>query len=98
MEHGKSGYWAFVEKIHDLTEYVQELLRQNGRLKRRVAELEQQQNGRDSQIDPVRRRLGDEGESPPTPAPSDQGERADSELGVWRPRLRVAHPGVRTCP
>ena len=42
MEQGVTDYWAFIERIHDLTEYVQELLRKNGRLQRRIEDLEQE--------------------------------------------------------
>ena len=93
MENGKADYWAFIEKIHDLTEYVQELLRQNGRLKRRVEELEQEQEDRDEQIASLRQRLKHE-----DPAPrAEGGNGASAEKSVWRPRLQLTHPGVRTC-
>lgn len=97
MNNGSAGYWAFIEKIHDLTEYVQELLRQNGRLKRQLEELEQQQQDRDAQIASLRQRLRrEEDETPEAPsAPSGNG--ASSESGVWRPSLQLSQPGVRTC-
>ena len=94
MENASAGYWAFVEKIHDLTEYVQELLRQNGRLKRRVEELEQGQEDRDAQIASLRQRLEDD---PAPESAAESGDGACSGSGVWRPGLQLGQPSVRTC-
>lgn len=99
MNNGSAGYWAFIEKIHDLTEYVQELLRQNGRLKRQLEELEQQQQDRDAQIASLRQRLRlrREEDAPPEAPSAPSGNGASSESGVWRPSLQLSQPGVRTC-
>ena len=50
MERRVTDYWAFIERIHDLTEYVQELLRKNGRLQRRIEDLEKEKVARASQV------------------------------------------------
>ncbi len=42
MKHNARDYWSFVEKIHDATDYVQELLTENRRLRRRMVDLEQE--------------------------------------------------------
>ncbi len=97
MQNCKADYWTFIEKIHDLTEYVQELLRQNGRLKQRLDELEKQREDRDAQISSLRKRLGSNGNGNGA-KPGDEGsEIAATESEIWRPSLQLDHPRVRTC-
>ncbi len=40
MRNGTRDYWSFVEKIQDASDYVQELLTENSRLRRRMADLQ----------------------------------------------------------
>ncbi len=44
MTRDPKDYWSFVEKIQDATDYVQELLRENQTLERRMANLEREKN------------------------------------------------------
>ncbi len=54
MKHGVRDYWAFVEKIQDATDYVQELLTENQRLRARNAELERQKAALAQQLGDLR--------------------------------------------
>ncbi len=42
MNKDSRDYWSFVEKIQEATDYVQELLTENGDLRRRMTSLEQE--------------------------------------------------------
>ncbi len=51
MKHGERDYWSFVEKIQDATDYVQELLTENSRLQRRMADLEREKQELAQELD-----------------------------------------------
>ena len=57
MKHGVRDYWSFIEKIQDATDYVQELLIENSRLRRRMADLERQKEELAEELDRLRQML-----------------------------------------
>ena len=57
MKHGVRDYWSFIEKIQDATDYVQELLTENSRLRRRMADLERQKEELAEELDRLRQML-----------------------------------------
>ena len=48
-------YWSYLEKIQDATDYVQEVLAENARLERRLAELEEENHTLRAQRSTLRR-------------------------------------------
>ena len=55
MKNGARDYWSFVEKIQDATDYVQELLTENSRLRRRMADLERAKEELAEELEQLRR-------------------------------------------
>ncbi|MCP3961848.1 MAG: hypothetical protein GY719_28735 [bacterium] len=55
MKHRARDYWSFVEKLHDITDYVQELEKENARLQRLLAETEEKNAALVSQRSTLRR-------------------------------------------
>ncbi len=54
MKHGARDYWSFVEKIQDATDYVQGLLTENSRLRRRMTDLEREKEELAQELDQLR--------------------------------------------
>ncbi len=93
MKHGVRDYWAFVEKIQDATDYVQELLTENSQLRRRMVDLERAKEELAAELEQLRQ-MSAHGRRPDQVLryPSD-AERSASGLhsALSERSLRLAH-------
>lgn len=57
MKHDSRDQWSFVGKIQSATDYVQELLTENGRLRRRMADLQKEKEELGRELEQLSRLL-----------------------------------------
>ena len=92
MSDEARDYWSFVEKLQDAMDYVQELLKENESLRRRVEELEKDKTDMAQKLATVRRLVHRERGEDPGPGGRLDGVDTGTVAGRARPACQPVRP------